>query len=238
MERHEFQAFQAEMKTAVLKGEVEPALVARLSSANGVAAEARLQIHHNNYRETLSDSLLNIFPALEAFVGTVFVKGALSEYCLAHPPEEAALSGYGSGFASFLAEHTASKQLPYVVDIVRLEWALHELQLVEETKYADPGVNQENWSLSSNARIINSEFPLMSLWSVAAGQIPPEAVHLEQGGQTVVALLRDGAIGLIALGPMEASIVTGMEIGKPLHGHGEDMASVQSLINKEILVPV
>lgn len=239
MERHEYQAFQEAMKTVVLSGSVRDGLAEQLKETGGVPAVDRLQVHHNNFRETLSDSLAGIFPVLEAFVGSVFVKGALSEFCLSHPPTNAALSGYGAGFANFLDTHKASEQLPYVADIVRLEWAIHELQLVQEREN-DIERDADTYRLSPNARVIESLFPLMSLWSVAGGHIPPESVHLAQGGQTVVALLKAGEISLVTLDAPEAAIVSHLRCTpEAVSGKNStlDSAAIDRLAARYILVP-
>lgn len=202
MERHEYIAFQDAFKKIVLTGETHEELLSSLGDTQGVPSHQRLNIHYNNFRETLSDSLAGIFPALQAFVGDVFVRGALKEFCVAKPPEHASLIGYGAEFANFLKNHRVSEQLPYIADIARLEWALYSLQQVNEILYNQNNSNRF-YALSENVRLIKSQFPLMSLWSVAVGQLPPEAVHLDQGGQTVAALLRNGEISLLALDKKE-----------------------------------
>lgn len=239
MERHEYLTFQSNFKNAVLTGKVEEAFSASLLETSGVPVEQRLQIHFNNFRETLSDSLSGMFPALTAFVGDAFVKGALKEFCTTYPPEQASLSGYGEQFSKFLADHQVSEQLPYISDIVRLEWALHSLQQVDEIQY-DTENECNDYILSENIRFVDSKFPLMSLWSVAVGQLPPEAVHIEQGGQTVVALLREGEISLLALDDAEEDLLRTMDSDKKINklNVSEGMLSViQILEKKSILVP-
>lgn len=234
MERHEFRAFQASMKSAILSGKADQSLVDMLKESDGVPASGRIQIHHNNFRETLSGALTGIFPVLEAFVGTVFVKGALSEFCLSRPPSAASLLGYGADFAEFLDNHQASEQLPYIGDIVRLEWAVHELQLVDEVEVP---VYASTWlGLSPNARVVGSEYPLLSLWSVANGQLPPEAVHLDQGGQTVVVLLSRGEVSLVALTGPEAEVL--QQLGPDGSIEVNETSALQSLIEKQIFVSV
>lgn len=233
MERHEFKQFQAQMTASVLSGVQETALIDALTESEGVPSGQRLHIHHNNFRETLSSSLSGIFPTLEAFVGTVFVKGALSEFCIASPPKDAALIGYGSAFAEFLDNHRASEQVPYAADLVRLEWAVHELQLVDEQETSVTSTGE--WQLNPNCIIIKSAFPLLSLWSVANGQLPPEAVHLDQGGQTVAVLLTGGEVSLIALSMSESEIVTRLD--NAANGDGSLAPVLSSLFEKKIIVP-
>lgn len=233
MERHEFKQFQSLMTASVLSGNNAPQLVQGLAVSGGVPADQRLNIHHNNFRETLAGSLSSVFPALEAFVGAVFVKGALSEFCAENPPKDAALIGYGSDFAAFLDRHKASEQVPYAADLVRLEWAIHELQLVDEL--AAEEASEDGWKINPNSRVIRSDFPLLSLWSVANGQLPPEAVHLGQGGQTVVVLLTDGEVSLLALSDQESQILEDLAAQHSVHE--STGAVLPSLLKKKIIIP-
>ncbi len=229
MERHEFKQFQSQMTASVLTGTHEAELIEALVASEGVPSGQRIQIHHNNFRETLTSSLGGIFPTLEAFVGTVFLRGALSEFCLANPPGDAALVGYGNGFAAFLGNHPASEQVPYAADLVRLEWSVHELQLVDEKPHKE--VETGKWQVNPNCRIIESAYPLLSLWSVANGQLPPEAVHLDQGGQTVVVLLANGEVSLLALVDEEKDYLAD-------HADARSTSAVlSSLLEKKIIVP-
>lgn len=234
MERHEFKQFQSQMTTSVLSGAHETDLIEALVVSNGVPSDQRIQIHHNNFRETLTGSLSGIFPTLEAFVGTVFVRGALSEFCLTNPPRDAALIGYGNEFAAFLENHEASEQVPYAADLVRLEWSVHELQLVDEKQFNE--VETGTWQVNPNCIIIESAYPLLSLWSVANGQLPPEAVHLDQGGQTVAVLLANGEVSLLALVDEEKDCLAGLQANQV--NDRPDSVVLTSLLEKKIIVPV
>ncbi len=229
--------FQELMKTAVLTGSSDPALVKDLVKAGGVPVAQRLNIHHNNFRETLTTSLAGVFSTLEAFVGPAFLKGALGEFCLKHPPKDASLAGYGAMFGPFLAEHKASEQVPYAADIAELEWALHELQLVNEQEVQE-AVSAASWEINPNTRIISSEYPLLGFWSVANGHLPPEAISLDQGGQTVAVLLASGEVSLIALSPAEADALEEIaEEGIPAYfSEISDEDIFKSLNAKKIIV--
>lgn len=207
MAQHDLHQFQSDFKKLVLTGQPTEQLVGELALVGDLPPANRLNIHRNNYRESLSSNLATHFPALKAFVGEEFVTGALKEYCTSSPPIAATLAHYGAEFAEFIEEHAVSAQLPYVPDIIRLEWALHELQVSNEATYdVEPAADAE-LSISENIRIIDSGYPLMSIWSAAMGHIPAEAVHLEQGGQMVIALLNDSEVSLMALDTEEAQFL-------------------------------
>jgi hypothetical protein len=244
MKRHEYQEFQAAFKTAILSGNITEPLHQQLVESAGLTAHQRVQVHYNNFRETLSGSLSGMFPAFEVFVGAAFVSGALKEYCVASPPTDASLAEYGAGFADFLEGHKATENLAYIPDLIRLEWSIHSLQLVDEFIYPATDIGQSladtlSLGLSTNARLVESEFPLMSLWSAAVGQIPPKAVHLDQGGQTVVIILKDGQVSLTALDRAErdvlAHVLADKTLGDARHKQNPD-SIIKKLLEKSILV--
>ena len=240
MERRDFHDFQSDFKELILSGEPRQRLVSGLVAAGDTPAANRLNIHRNNYRESLSGNLANHFPALEAFVGEEFIGGALKEFCTANPPVSASLASYGAGFAEFMDNHAVSEQLPYISDIIRLEWAMHDLQTVPETIYEEKPREISGCAISDNVRLIDSKFPLMSIWSSAMGHIPAESIHLEQGGQLVVALLHDAEISLMALDDGEAiflrSIMQSNDASQEDESFKADAA--QKLFGKRILVTV
>lgn len=230
MEPLDLLSLQRAMKETVLGGDVSAALLTSIVGSDAIAQENRLQIHRNNYRQSLVGALGGIFPATKAFVGDAFIEGALGEFVLEQPPETAALSDYGGAFPDFLANHKASSRFPYIVDLLRLEWALHCLQAIDEATLEDK--EGEGFQINPNARVIESEYPLMSLWSVATGQLPPEAVHIEQGGQSVVALLIGGEVRLLSLSDDETECLKSVRDGhRPLH----DEKHLNNLIKKHIV---
>ena len=240
MELHELHEFQQDFKKLILSGEAPERLSKSLASAGDVPAVSRLNIHKNNYRESLSDNLASLFPALEAYVGTDFVRGALKEFCTANPPVSASLANYGFEFSEFLSNHMISEQIPYISDIVRLEWAMHELQIVPEITYEIEPSDVRGCAVSDNVRAVDSDFPLMSIWSAAMGHIPAESVDLNQDGQMVMVLLKDAEVCLMPLENHEALFMRSLQVGAD--GVFEDekaMAeAIQSLLEKQILVAV
>lgn len=238
MAQHNLHQFQSDFKKLVLTGDPDERLVNSLASDGDLPSVNRLNIHRNNYRESLSSSLSAHFPALEAFVGEEFVSGALKEFCAANPPITASLAGYGAEFANFLMNHPASEKLPYVSDIVRLEWAMYELQIQQEVSYCSTPEPDAELRVSENVRVIDSGYPLMSIWSAAMGHIPAEAVHLGQGGQLVVALLNASEVSLMALDKAEAELLKSVQNDDDNAEQDEDstIKAAQKLFSKKILV--
>ncbi|MCJ9430354.1 putative DNA-binding domain-containing protein [Kordiimonas marina] len=164
----------------------------------------RLNVYRNNYRLGLTDGVAEIFPLVSAFVGSQFLKGALRRYILAEPPAEPMLHRYGAGFAAFLDDFEPASGVPYIADLARIEWAVHELQNALEEPLLPPedaeGAMRAGWArLSSNMRLVVSAYPVVNLWMVGRGQLPPEAVRLEDGAQTAAVVLTGRQVRILPL---------------------------------------
>ncbi len=194
---------QRDFKAAVLSGEASDSLISALEP--GVLnATDRLKIHGNNYRQTLTAALAGIFPVAQAFVGDEFLGGMLRRYVLEVPPQEAVLSVYGQGVPAFARSFSPAQNIPYLADIMALEWAVHELQHAREQRSHDStalraALKNGPLCLSPNARMVDSAFPVLNLWMAGTGQIPPEAVHVKSGGQCACAVLTNGEVRLFGL---------------------------------------
>lgn len=194
---------QRAFKKAVLTNEAPEDLVSVLN-VGAIEAADRLNIHRNNYRQTLTSSLQGIFAVAEAFVGEKFLRAVLAQYVAEVPPTEAALNTYGGGVPDFVRAFVPAQKVPYLSDIMALEWAIYELQYAREHNLPSAaqlreGMTGRDLCLSPNARLVESDYPILNLWMAGTGQLPPEAVHANAGGQCACAILQDGEVRLFGL---------------------------------------
>lgn len=124
---------QRAMGEAVMAG----GLPGPLLVAGGATAGDRLGIYRGTYLATLTKGLRLAFPAVERLVGKEFFEGAAPFFIDATPPASACLDDYGEGFADFLAGFEAAKDLPYLADVARLEWAVNRALHAEDAKPLD-----------------------------------------------------------------------------------------------------
>ena len=86
----------------------------------------RLGIYRGNllagWRRALADS----HPVLRALVGADFFDALAAVYGRARPSQDPDLQRFGAGLAGFLADFAPSADLPYLPDMARLEWLVHE----------------------------------------------------------------------------------------------------------------
>ncbi|MEX0297592.1 MAG: putative DNA-binding domain-containing protein, partial [Kordiimonas sp.] len=183
-------SFQADFRRAIHAGNMPKNLQEKIVE-DALSAEARMHVYQNNYHMTLVSLLQGIFPLTSAFVGEEFLKGAAKLFLSDNPPHDPRLERFGEQFPGFLNEYPHASDVIYVADIAKLEWAVHELQHVRALEEGNEAVatHIEGVTLNPNVRLIQSDYPLIQLWMVGMGQLVPEAVHIDAGGQTVAVTL-------------------------------------------------
>jgi len=103
--------------------EYERAVWAHIA-ADGFSAPERLRIYRNTCRATLVETLRMTYPATERLVGREFFEHAAGKFVERHPARSGYLNDYGGEFADFLAGLEAARELAYLPDVARFEWAL------------------------------------------------------------------------------------------------------------------
>ena len=121
---------QLQLSRAVLGGDTA-ALVGGIRG-DGLDPAERLRIYRNHAFATLGAVLEGTFPVVCRLVDKRFFAYAAHEYLREHPPHSRCLVEYGADFADFLAGFDPCKDLPYLADVARFEWALNTAATVRE----------------------------------------------------------------------------------------------------------
>ena len=173
-------------------GRAAPGLVAEIES-DGLPAEARLRIYRNHFVTTLSAALEITFPVVARLVDKRFFAYAAHEYLRQHPPRSRCLAEYGAGLADFLSGFEPCKDLPYLADVARFEWALNTAAMVREACplkiEALAAIPPERASflriaLQPSVNYFASEWPIDAIW-LANQQKEVPTVDLASGGTTI-----------------------------------------------------
>jgi hypothetical protein len=173
-------------------GGATPELVAEIES-DGLLAEARLRIYRNHFVTTLSAALESTFPVVCRLVDRRFFAYAAHEYLRQHPPQSRCLAEYGAGLADFLAGFEPCKDLPYLADVARFEWALSTAATVREASplkmealagIPPEGASLLKISLQPSVSYFASGWPIDAIW-LANQQKEARSVDLASGGITV-----------------------------------------------------
>jgi hypothetical protein len=168
-----------------------------------VMPAARLNVYRNTVQRSLVDALAASFPVIHRVVGADFFAGFARKFIAAHPPERPQLSTYGEKFADFISLAKVGRQLPYLADVARLEWARNESYFAADVAPLDPqqlAVDAEQLEdmtvrLHPAARCVASRFPIFTIWEVNQpdiGDVPvvdmnvPQAVMISRPTHHVV----------------------------------------------------
>lgn len=148
-----------------------------LIAPDGLDASARLQIHRNHVFLTLGDALAGLYPAVHAMVGEGFFRAAARRFIAAQPPRQPSLYAFGGELAAFLEGFEPASGLPYLPDLARLEWAMHESFHARD----EPALNAADLArlpaealeglvlrLRADARLVRSAWPVARLWQAAS----------------------------------------------------------------------
>lgn len=173
-----------------------------------LAGLRRLALYRNNVRGSLTDVLAAAFPTVEQVVGTEFFAMTARRFLAAHPPERPELWAWGEDFPLFLSGFPPARQLPYLPDLARLEWAMSQAYFAPDADVLRPERLSQvtapvlglSFSRHPSARIVRSRFAVHGIWrahrpggDLAAVNVAlPEAVLiLRQDGEVKARPLAD-----------------------------------------------
>jgi len=97
-----------------------------LVSGDGMDPSARLRIYRNHAVITLTDALKATYPVTCRLVSDGFFAYAAHEFIREYMPQTPSLAEYGGTFPNFLAQFPPCRDLAYLADVGRLEWAINE----------------------------------------------------------------------------------------------------------------
>ncbi len=158
---------------------------------NGVSAQERFSVYRNNMFSNLTSCLASTFPAVEALVGREFFRFAAEKFIRLQLPAQASLIYYGADFPNFLFDLPEASHIPYLSDLARLEWSLHDVYHAaddEPIKAAmlDQSIHSGDIPpirLRNAVRLFHSDYAIEAIWAFAKANgegNPPELKKITQ----------------------------------------------------------
>lgn len=205
---------------AHLSGEDQPALAAEI-----LPAAQRLRIHRHHVLDSLASALAATFPTVQAVVGADFFRGLARAFIGRSLPIQPVLTECGAGFPDFIAGHGAGRDLPYLADVGRLDWALNIAfhapagrRLAAADLAALPAEQLPALlpGLAPGTALVCSPYPLDRIWAAAQPGAAPDPVDLATGGARLLVLRRPDDAAFVALSAGEAALVAGLGEGLSL----------------------
>jgi len=230
-------ALQAEMAQALLAGRLED--IGTKVQPGPILAREALSVHRDTALGGLRHVLRLGYPTVLALVGEDFFDQAALAFIQRAPPSSAWLTGYGEGFADFLADDEHARELPYLADVARFDFA------VEAAGNAEAGqdgpaldLGEAVLRLDASLRIVELDYPADAIRDALAEDEARLAEIDMRRHRRPLALWRlsDGA-GVRRLGPVSAAFVQGVLAGEDLSAFEASEADLRTLSDEVFSAP-
>ncbi|MDF3054477.1 MAG: hypothetical protein K0Q74_384 [Gammaproteobacteria bacterium] len=160
---------------------------------NGVlSAEMGLSIYKNSLITTLLNSMRDTYDICVRLTGDDFFNAMAKIYMAQTPSYNENIDHYGETFSEFIADFPHAKELPYLSDVARLEWAWHKALHAKNIEPFNPEtliqLSEEDhprivFHLPPSMTLIASDYPINDIWRVNQKEYEEEpAVSLDKGG--------------------------------------------------------
>ena len=204
----------------------ERSRIAGAIDARGMDPEQRHGIYRNNILHNYRQALRDVYPVVERLVGAEFFDFAADRYIPRHPSRHGNLHCFGGEFGAFLDRFAPAADLPYLGDVARLEWLVHEAfhaadhaAMALDRLAAVPAERLPllTFTLHPACRLLESRFPVHRIWQVnQPGREADETVDLGAGGVRLLVRRRDYAVELEAVEAAEFALLQEFAAGSPL----------------------
>lgn len=197
-----------------------------VASMAGPSRERRLGIYRNNVKASLIAALAAPFPVIQRLVGEEFFEAAALVFVEQHPPRSPVLAEYGVGFAAFLEGFEPVRDLRYLADVARLEWArqqaFHAADAptigIERLAALDAGaLDSTRLILHPAAFVVASPWPVVSIWTTNTFDEQVERIGPDLPGESALITRPDQDVLVSLLPPgadlMVAAIAKGADLG-------------------------
>jgi hypothetical protein len=243
---------QAGFRDALLAGDERG--VAPAVADDGLSAAARLAVYRHHVLASLTAALEATFPVVCRLVDRRFFDWLAAEYVRERPPVGPCLFEYGADLADFIGAFEASRGLPYLADVARLEWAMNAALHAPEAVPLEPDalgalapseVARLTLRLDSSVTLLSSRWPVDAIWR--ANQPGADGVAALDAGGVRLEVRRVGEdVVYRALAPAVFAFRTALAAGRALEDAVEqaldadpafDLAGeIRTLLDERLLV--
>lgn len=202
-------------------GDVLPFIV-----ADHVPPDERLAVYRNNGRHNFREALRAVYAVVERLVGKPFFDHMADRYAADHPSQSGDIHDFGKVFAPFLEGFPPVASLPYLPDVARLEWAMHEVfhaasappfPLERLARVAQAQYGALRFTLGPACRLLASPWPVHRLWALnQPGVAWDDGFDIAAGGVALLVRRRGVEVELEPLAPAEFALLRRLTDGQSL----------------------
>lgn len=162
-------------------------------------ADARMAIYHANAHANWRNALGAAYPTVRRLVGDAFFQAACDGYAPQFPSRGGDLAAFGAELPRFLAGYAPAAGLPYLPDVARLDWALHEsfhaadaapLDLPALARVPQDDYGRLRLRVHPAAGLLRSAHPVVAIWE--ANRPGRDGTPYRTEGADWVVVMREG----------------------------------------------
>jgi hypothetical protein len=190
-----------------------------------IPAAARLSVYRHHVFASLGTALAATFPTVQALVGADFFRGLARAFVGHALPAQPVLTEYGADFPAFVADYAPARELPYLADVARLDWALNLafhaplggwLQAEELSALPAERLPSMSLALAAGVALVSSRYPLDRIWEASQPGAASETVDLNSGASNLLVLRRPDDAAFVSLNAAEAAFMAALAAGMSL----------------------
>jgi hypothetical protein len=211
--------------TARILGRDEPGVHRWIDVPAGVDTALRLAVYTGGYRARVMESLREAYPAAVNILGDGSFAALVERYAEQIPAELRNLNSVGAALPAFLSSDRLGRDLPFLPDLARLEWAVLECF---HSEVADPfdasrcaDWSDDDWAgarigLQPGMALLRSAWPLRELRE--SRHLDRSAIDIDLANRPDRVLVYRAGFEVVAesVDEHEAAAIERLRAGQPL----------------------
>ena len=207
-----------------------------LEARHGRPPQRRFAVYRNNVCVGLVDALAERFPVCKQLVGEEFFRAMALRHVREHPPRTPMLFDYGDEFATFVSRFEPARELSYLADVARLEYAIGQAYHAADAAPAPmqalralPFDRLENATaaLHPSTHVVASAYPIVSIWRRHMSDDEMKPLALDHGEEALI-VRPELAIAILPLPVGGSAFVHALENGRTF---GESVDAARDVAN-------
>ena len=204
-----------------------------LTDGAGRAAGRRFAVYRNNVAVSLTEALIEGFPACHRLLGDDTFRGMAGAYLREHPPASPVMAQFGADLPAFLDAAPQLARMRWLADVARLEYGLRlsyhaadavPLDGTALAAMAAEDLSASTFGLAPAMRLLRSDWPALSIWRKAMDPSAPQAANRPED---VLIARPDYDPEPHLLLPGDAAFVAALSDGAPLGQAAEQALTAQ-----------
>ena len=178
MSTPEREALRQQMLLRALLGDARPGVVAGWLR-DGPRVERGLAAYRANAGALAERALAAAFPTIRHLLGDDSFAGLARAFWRRHPPQRGDIGTWGGALAGFIADDEALAPEPYLADVARLEWAVHQAERAADAaapqgleRLADHDPSALWLRLAPGTALVDSPYPVGTVWHAHRSDAP------------------------------------------------------------------